>query len=192
MLPGYLWAPTFRLSVLLFLLLLLGLLGLWWLLKHNASKHSTPPTQSPIRHTCSEKMSFRRLPHTCGALLVKGRTNAGVFQLKRYQIKGHCVGILYYITVLLYLDSSTDYTKDWNNMWTLKNKDIPVLHSLTTLGEFSWGIPSPCLFSLIWFPALIHNTTPHLQAVNQFKWKVLKENTYTADFWRKSWGVVMI
>lgn len=55
-------APTFRLSVLLFLLLLLGLVGLWWLLKHKASKHSTPPTQSPIRHTCPENKQFRLHP----------------------------------------------------------------------------------------------------------------------------------
>lgn len=65
------WAHTFRLSVLLFRLLLLGLPGLWWLLKHNASKHSTPPTQSPIRHTCLGKVWFR-----CSALMALSSVKA--------------------------------------------------------------------------------------------------------------------
>lgn len=58
---------TLRLSVLLFLLplvaalllLLFGLPGLCWLLKHKASKHNTPPTQSPIRHTCIQHAYIR-------------------------------------------------------------------------------------------------------------------------------------
>lgn len=80
---------------------------------------------------------------------------------------------------MLYLDSSADYTKDWNNMWTLKTKDIPALHSLTT---WIFVRNSVSLSFPVRFPALIHNTTSHRQAVNQFKWKVLKENAYTAHF----------
>lgn len=64
-------------------------------------------------------------------------------------------------------------------MWTLKTKDIPALHGLTT---WIFVRNSVSLSFPVRFPALIHNITSHRQAVNQFKWKVLKENAYTAHF----------
>lgn len=118
-----LWATTFRLSVLLFLLLLLlGLPSLGWLLKHKASKHSTPPTQSPIRQTCSENsfshLFTQRLQSAAAAAGEPLDTSVSV----RQKVMSDCVPAPCTESILGIGTKCGGMTKYWKNCALLWNK----------------------------------------------------------------------